>query len=1307
MSAASLSGLQIRLCRLLPAMLIVATGLPASVAAAIDLSRFNAVQVRLRTGDVVWEDTHDDSSKTTRQADAVTWDSTDGAFKRGHFDGNEYKAAWDEQITVSPGKVWKLTGSISIALSATNPPVVTAFRVEQFSDYPGSQHFSPSKAHYLISGPPPGTTLPLEQSDPTTLAFGVTDEASCTAFTTLEASYEYPQPGADGIVRSAVVNPSASSCTSRVEEYFDIDLWALPPLTPTPTPRVSATPTPSATATPTQTATATATHTATPGLDLVADDLEVVQTIQDLDNHVRLVANKRTFVRFHVHANRNSDPVGARLWAQTGSGVATMEPISSTPGGTGEIRVLRTPQRAVLDHAFLFELPDGSREGSMTLTAVVNPLHLLPESDTTNNERFVPVNFQPVAPLDLVLYDIGYESGGRFFYPREVDRAHLKNWLQRAYPVPAVHVTERREIISGPGGTGVPSCLVVDARLEAKRIQDHIDTLGTEDPLRGTHYFGMVHDIHGFMRGCAPGIPSFVASGPTGTPNPAWGALFGWDPDDSYGDWYGGHELGHTWGRHHVVGPVPPCQVTLGAAPFPNPHGSISPQTPPNRATIYGFDWCYGMNCGFSILSNGWHDLMSYCPWQWPSDFTYSGLFDVFRAAAVSAVSTRQAARADRLLISGGIDFDAGTVHVEPMFVLPDAEDIEPRVPGNYSVVLRSAALAELARYAFTPSESQEDPAPGTTEPGHSLGFFSELVPYVDGTDVVDIEGPDGLVDRVSAGSRAPTVRVTAPNGGEHLSGDALDVSWTASDADGDPLIFNVQYSADDGASWEVVAQGVTENHVAIDRINLAASTGARVRVWVSDGIHTAWDEPDAAFELANATPSVAIVAPAQDLTVAAGQTVQFSADAADADLGWKVAEHVEWRSSRDGLLGTGTTVSTAALSQGTHTVTVQVDDGAGGVATDSVRVTVVADVSQLPPLPDALRVAPAAILMQSSGSGAREALFIDNQNLEHSIAWQAAVDAPWLELYPASGTTPAEVEVRVIEGALRPGAYDATITVSSPVLPGGEQLVAVALVVQAPPSCACDCNGDGAVTVNELITGVNIALGNQTLDACPVFDANGDGEVTINEIIQGVNAALTGCPTPTPTTSPGVASPTPTRTPTAPAPPTPTRSGPSATPTRTGLPELTRTPTQTPTRTPTPTVPGTPTRTRTPSPTPTTAPVAPVVTAFTCDSHVSCLVDLDQAFTLQFTFTDVNGNASGWQLTAERSDGTVFNIDQGSISPPSGSGTVTRISPGFSCASGNCVTTQWQIHVMVTDTTGRQSQPATVNVTVFGSIIP
>jgi hypothetical protein len=49
-------------------------------------------------------------------------------------------------------------------------------------------------------------------------------------------------------------------------------------------------------------------------------------------------------------------------------------------------------------------------------------------------------------------------------------------------------------------------------------------------------------------------------------------------------------------------------------------------------------------------------------------------------------------------------------------------------------------------------------------------------------------------------------------------------------------------------------------------------------------------------------------------------------------------------------------------------------------------------------------------------------------------------------------------------------------------------------------------------VTVDELIKGVNLFLGELSLDACPDFDANGDGVVLINEVIAGVNSALGEC---------------------------------------------------------------------------------------------------------------------------------------------------------------------------------------------------
>ena len=82
--------------------------------------------------------------------------------------------------------------------------------------------------------------------------------------------------------------------------------------------------------------------------------------------------------------------------------------------------------------------------------------------------------------------------------------------------------------------------------------------------------------------------------------------------------------------------------------------------------------------------------------------------------------------------------------------------------------------------------------------------------------------------------------------------------------------------------------------------------------------------------------------------------------------------------------------------------------------------------------------------------------------------------------------------------------------------------------------TCVGDCGADGEVTINEVIVGVNIALGIMPMENCPAFDSSGDGQVTINELITGVNSALQGCqPTGTPTKTPGPPTPTPTRTPT------------------------------------------------------------------------------------------------------------------------------------------------------------------------------
>ncbi len=75
-----------------------------------------------------------------------------------------------------------------------------------------------------------------------------------------------------------------------------------------------------------------------------------------------------------------------------------------------------------------------------------------------------------------------------------------------------------------------------------------------------------------------------------------------------------------------------------------------------------------------------------------------------------------------------------------------------------------------------------------------------------------------------------------------------------------------------------------------------------------------------------------------------------------------------------------------------------------------------------------------------------------------------------------------------------------------------------------AQGTCIGDCNGDSEVTVDEIVRGVGIALGANSIELCRSLDRTGDGEITVDEIIQAVNNALNGCSpeaTASPTLSP------------------------------------------------------------------------------------------------------------------------------------------------------------------------------------------
>jgi hypothetical protein len=77
----------------------------------------------------------------------------------------------------------------------------------------------------------------------------------------------------------------------------------------------------------------------------------------------------------------------------------------------------------------------------------------------------------------------------------------------------------------------------------------------------------------------------------------------------------------------------------------------------------------------------------------------------------------------------------------------------------------------------------------------------------------------------------------------------------------------------------------------------------------------------------------------------------------------------------------------------------------------------------------------------------------------------------------------------------------------------GVSQVVVTDGRVLVTNGCTGSCDYSGQVTVDKILTMVNIALGNQSIGSCWAGDADGNGQITIDEILAAVNNALNGCP--------------------------------------------------------------------------------------------------------------------------------------------------------------------------------------------------
>ena len=351
------------------------------------------------------------------------------------------------------------------------------------------------------------------------------------------------------------------------------------------------------------------------------DAIEITQAVQDLNESVPLVGRKRAIVRVYLGVQTGAVNVLGELrvsrhphgpWVAVPSmGIAHLD---GSRHGTA-LADLRS-RRDTLDYSLNFRLPpklttQGTIWVQLHKVREVGSGHPVQIDDPIGTKS---ATFTAGTLLRLHVINLRYATGAPAvtYSASANDLAHLQSWLRRAYPIPDVAFSSVTV-----GSNAAWPFTSGDANTQVAAIRA-LDMASGGD--QRTHYYGIVSDGGGFMRGSAAGIPgtpdpSIVASGPTGSSN------WGWDNDGSYGDWYGGHELGHTFGRFHP-GFCGETQDDLTRYPYD--HGQLGS----SDDSFAGFDVGDSVNGLPMVALQGtqWHDVMTYCNFQWLSAYTYQAV---------------------------------------------------------------------------------------------------------------------------------------------------------------------------------------------------------------------------------------------------------------------------------------------------------------------------------------------------------------------------------------------------------------------------------------------------------------------------------------------------------------------------------------------------------------------------------------------------------------------------------------------------------------------------------------------------------
>ncbi len=804
---------------------------------------------------------------------------------------------------------------------------------------------------------------------------------------------------------------------------------------------------------------------ALPQINMRVTNVSVTQGIQTPGNTVGLIRDRRTFVRAFVQSDGPGSVAGvtARLYRLNSLNqvIDSVMPVNSA--GTN-ITVRTSPQRANLNDSFLFELPWSWVSGtSVRMRVGLNPYHYPIEPTYADNDWFTGQLGVKASPaLNVRFVSWGYTVNGTDYDPRIIkDILQSYSWILRAYPLssrlvfndnntPGFHPRLFFQYDAGLGarvmgthsscqdllwkdGNGVQHddrnlCASRYTNTQANWIRIVKDGI-FQALFNPKFYYGMISDGAAFPRGQAC-CGTKLSTGPAGS------GTWGWDNDGSYADWYAAHEIGHTLGRAH---PTPGSAACGQSASDPNyPHAGAQIGADNNTEGFDAGDSFYSVTRAVYPGAT-WHDVMSYCNNQWISDYTYRGMYNFMTGGplAMSAQDEEELPRFEQMpddgqkmtpfssqgaLVSGDWVMVQGTIvsgtsnaSLLKLTRLSELAGVPELIPGEYAIRLTGNGGNTLADYPFTPLPGDEN-----TPDILSINQVVTMTAGAQQLRIVRLSDGVTLASQAISANAPVVIDVALQSPANPVTG-TVTLAWSASDADGDTLTFDLFYSNDDGSSFESVQSGITGNSAQIDTSSLSGGNGF-FRVIASDGVNIGMaDSP--AYTFADKPPMPMILTPGNNHTVNFGQLVNFSGAAMDWQDGGVTGANLEW-SNQNGVLGTGELLSISNLPVGVNTITLKATNSKGQSATTSITVIVNDDLSLLGPT---MTAGPTQFDWQfAAGAAATEqqVLHLGNAGSDTSAQWLVSNNAPWLTVTPGSGTLPADVTLTADPTNVPNGSY-------------------------------------------------------------------------------------------------------------------------------------------------------------------------------------------------------------------------------------------------------------------------------------------